>query len=93
VQRQPNDAMHHENAEPPNSAPNPLDSFGFYDKRGLAAYLGVSLRTVDTLVAKRLVPFIRLGSSKLVRFPKDELHRHLREHLMVRPRGHEGGGR
>jgi hypothetical protein len=41
---------------------------GWMGKKELAAHLGVSVRTIDNLVARRQVPFVRL-SQRCLRFP------------------------
>lgn len=63
----------------------------YLNKRELAARLGISIRSCDNLIARRVLPFVRLGSPKLIRFPKTEVDRYIREHLTVRARGSEGG--
>jgi len=40
--------------------------FGLEDKQGLAREIKCSVRTVDNLMAKRAIPFFKLG--RLVRF-------------------------
>ena len=42
-----------------------------WDKRQAAKFLGVSVRTVERLVAYRRVPFLKIG--RLVRFQRDRL--------------------
>ena len=67
------------------------ESLEYLDKRQLAARLGISVRSCDNLIARRVLPYVRLGSPKLVRFPKSDVDRYIREHLTVRARGSEGG--
>ena len=57
------------------------------DKRQLAERCGVSIRTVERWVERRLVPFLVLpqtGSRREVRFPESEVKRILEKRL-VRP--------
>ena len=61
----------------PAAAPDLLN------KKQLAQRLGIGLRTVDTWIRKRYVPYIKYG--KLVRFRWSEVERYL-ERLEVRPR-------
>jgi excisionase family DNA binding protein len=42
------------------------NSLGLLDKRTLARELSVSPRTVDNLMARRAIPFVKIG--RLVRF-------------------------
>jgi excisionase family DNA binding protein len=54
----------------------------FESKKQLAARLGVSVRTIDNLLAKGL-PFIRL-TSKLIRFPRVAVDQWLTERQVRR---------
>jgi excisionase family DNA binding protein len=42
------------------------------DKRGAAAYLQVGVRTLDSYMSRRIIPFFRLGE-KTIRFKKSDL--------------------
>ena len=42
------------------------DSLGLLDKRSLARELNVSVRTIDSLMARRAIPYMKIG--RLVRF-------------------------
>jgi excisionase family DNA binding protein len=46
------------------------------DKRGAAAYLKIGVRTLDAYMARRIVPFFRLGE-KTIRFKKSDLDKTL----------------
>lgn len=61
----------------------------FWNKQQVAHQLGVSVRTVDNLVARKALPFCRLGG-KLIRFPREAVMEHIRRNLTVRAR--EAGG-
>jgi len=55
------------NKSPASAARNRgMPFFGIEDKQGLAREIKCSVRTVDNLMAKRAIPFIKLG--RLVRF-------------------------
>ncbi|NBV24658.1 MAG: DNA-binding protein [Proteobacteria bacterium] len=58
----------------------------YLTKQQLARRLNVSLRTVDNLVARRALPFVRLGG-KLIRFPKVAVDEHIQRHLTINARG------
>lgn len=59
----------------------------WYDRARMAEHLGVSQRTLDAMVAGRLVPHVRIG--RRVLFPVDTADRHLIEQALasVRPPG------
>ena len=52
----------------------------YIDKRQMATRLGVTTRTIDSWMAKTLIPFRKIG--RLVRFDWEEV----REHLKARSR-------
>jgi excisionase family DNA binding protein len=47
-----------------------------------AHLLGVSIRTLDNLMRQRRISFVKL-TSKMVRFPRREMLRHISENLTV----------
>jgi len=53
-----------------------MDQSALIDKKAVAKLLGVSLRTVTTLVARKQLPFIRVGP-RLIRFRIWEVQRAL----------------
>ena len=59
-------------------------------KSQVARRLGVSQRTIDNLMARRLLPFVKL-SPKIIRFPRVEVDNYLRRHLTIKARGQESG--
>ena len=60
----------------------------YWTKQQVADYLGVSRRTVDNLMARRVIPFLKHG--RIVRFPKAALDAHIQRTLIVGALG-EGG--
>lgn len=50
-----------------------------------AGFLGISVRSLDSLKAARRIPFVRLNS--MVRFSRIELERYLRDHCTVKAVG------
>jgi len=58
----------------------------YLTKRQLAQRLNVSPRTVDNLIARRALPFVRL-SGKLIRFPRAAVDEHLLRHFTIHARG------
>jgi excisionase family DNA binding protein len=54
----------------------------YQSKQQIAQRLGVSVRTIESLMAARKIPFIRI-SRKLVRFPVAEVDAYLRRNLRV----------
>jgi excisionase family DNA binding protein len=59
-----------------------LEPPAYYNKRQLAHYLNVSVRTIDALMRARKLPFIKL-TKKLVRFPKADVDAYLAQHHRV----------
>lgn len=71
----------------PDPALNPVPASDAYlTKQQLARLLNVSPRTVDNLIARRALPFVRL-SGKLIRFPRAAVDEHIRRHFTVNARG------
>lgn len=64
----------------------------YLNKQQLAARLGVSVRTIETLMADRKLPYLRL-TRKLVRFPVAEVDACLARNLRVNAIGENGGSR
>jgi|GEM_PF-830515 len=62
----------------------------FWNKQQVAHQLGLSVRSVDNLIAKRALPFCRLGR-KLIRFPREAVLEHIRRNLTVNAREAGGG--
>jgi excisionase family DNA binding protein len=58
-------------------AEQPLDSPAYLTKQQLADTLGVSVRTVDALMSRRKLPYLRL-TRKLVRFRREDVDEYLR---------------
>jgi excisionase family DNA binding protein len=58
-----------------DNAPNESE---LLTKKQTAFYLQVSERTVDNLMSRRQLPFIRLGN-RLIRFPKSAVKARLKE--------------
>lgn len=56
------------------------------DKRGVAALLGCSPRTVDQLMQQRKLPFCRI-TRKLVRFNRADVIAHIRERFGISAKG------
>ena len=77
--------IHIKRNEPPSGGPAEPTVPAYLTKHQLAARLGVCLRTVDYLVAKQRIPFVRL-STRLIRFPVAEIDLYLQRHLTVTPR-------
>ncbi len=57
----------------------------YESKHELAHRLGVSVRWVDSAIATRALPFVRLGK-KLIRFRRSEVDSHLARHHRVAAR-------
>jgi excisionase family DNA binding protein len=55
----------------------------FLNKNEVAALLGVSRRTVDNMVARRELPFLRL-SRKILRFPRQAVLEGLNRRIIGR---------
>lgn len=66
-----------------------LCSPDYETKAQVAHRLGISERTVDNMMKKRLLPFIKL-TSKIVRFPKAEVDAYLAANFFIKGRTHEG---
>lgn len=73
-------------SEPTPTTSPALPPDAYLTKQQLARRLNVSPRTVDNLMARRALPFVRL-SAKLIRFPVAAVEAYLRDHLTVRARG------
>lgn len=58
----------------------------YEDKNQLAHRLGVSRRTIDAMVAERLLPFVRIGR-KIIRFNRRDVDAHLARRHRVAARG------
>ncbi len=63
----------------------------YLDKNQLAKRLKISIRTVDNMIAKGQLPFLRL-SGKIIRFPWGEVLEHLNRHYRINARNEERGG-
>ena len=63
----------------------PAGPEGYIDKRELAKRLGRTPRSVDTYMAKGIVPFYKLG--RTVAFKWSEVDAHIRAHYRVGFRG------
>lgn len=63
----------------------------FLSPRELAAWLGVSLRTVANLQARHVIPYIKLG--RLVRFRRSQVEAALKVHTVEGIRIHSAEGR
>lgn len=63
-----------------------LASDAYLTKQQLARRLNVSPRTVDNLIARRAIPFVRL-SGKIVRFPRVAVDEHIQRHFTINARG------
>ena len=57
-------------------------------KAEAAQLLGVSIRTIDNMMRQRRISFVKL-TEKMVRFPRREILRHIRENLTVHAQGLE----
>jgi excisionase family DNA binding protein len=72
-----------------NPEPNQIPSLPDYEtKSQVARRLNVSRRTIDNLMRKRRLPFIKL-TSKIVRFPKAEVDAYLVRHFHINAHGQE----
>ena len=60
---------------------------GYIDKRECARRLGRTARSVDTYMAKGMVPFYKLG--RTVAFKWSEVDAHIKAHYRVGLRGRE----
>jgi len=57
-------------------------------KAEAAQLLGVSIRSIDNMMRQRRISFVKL-TAKMVRFPRREILRHIRENLTVHAQGLE----
>ncbi len=57
-------------------------------KAETAQLLGVSIRSVDNMIRQNRISYIKL-TAKMVRFPRREILRHIRENLTVHAQGLE----
>ena len=65
------------------SEPNPIVALPDYEtKSQVARRLNVSRRTIDNLMRKRRLPFIKI-TSKIVRFPKAEVDAYLTRQFQI----------
>jgi excisionase family DNA binding protein len=78
-----------DSTNPPTAPATPSGADDLLDKPAAANLLGVSTRTLDGLMARRAIPFVRIGR-KLIRFHRGDLLTHLRRHFGVSA---EGGAR
>lgn len=76
----------------PAPGPGKTEAPQYLNKQQLAARLGVSIRTIETLMAERKLPYLRL-TRKLVRFPVAEVDACLAHNLRVKALGEDGGSR
>ena len=67
-------------AIPPRS-PSETELKRYFDKKGVAAQFGISPRTVDVWMAKKLIPYFKIGKS--VFFDAPDIHEHLRKSCRV----------
>ena len=58
---------------------------GYIDKRRLAKQLGRTVRSIDTYMAKGIIPFYKLG--RTVAFKWSEVDEHIKVHFRVCLRG------
>jgi excisionase family DNA binding protein len=81
----------HTEAPDHQPAPSPaLASPEYLTKAQVARLLGVSTRTIDNMMRQRRIPFVKL-SSKIVRFPRAEVHDYIRRNLTIKARGQDNG--
>jgi excisionase family DNA binding protein len=72
-----------------NSEPNQIAASPDYEtKSQVARRLNVSRRTIDNLMRRRRLPFIKL-TSKIVRFPKAEVDAYLTRQFQINAIGQE----
>ena len=55
-----------------------------------ACLLGVSTRSIDNMMRQKRISYVKL-TSKIVRFPRREMLRHIFENLTTHAHGLEGG--
>lgn len=77
--------MHNIEAHPPTAPAAINGADDLLSKPEAAHLLGISVRTLDGLMARRAVPYFKLGR-KLVRFQRGDLLAHLRERYRVAAR-------
>ncbi len=75
-----------DSTNPPTAPAAPSGADDLLDKPAAANLLGVSTRTLDGLMARRAIPFVRIGR-KLIRFHRGDLLTHLRRHFGVSAEG------
>ena len=73
--------MQQDNSQTPVNSANPPDG-DLLDKPAVARLLGISVRTLDGLMATRKVPYLKIGR-KIVRFHRQDVIAHLRERFQV----------
>jgi len=73
-----------EGQQPPPGAAVPGFE-GYIDKRTLAKLLGRTVRSIDTYMAKGVIPFYKLG--RTVAFKWSEVDEHIKAHFRVCLRG------
>jgi len=74
-----------------NMERNEIPTLPDYETRSQAARrLNVSQRTINNLMRKRRLPFIKL-KSKIVRFPKAEVDAYVARHFHINAHGQESG--
>lgn len=78
--------MQNIDANPPTMPAAPSGMDALLNKAEAANLLGVSVRTLDGLMARRMVPFVKLGS-KIVRFDKHDVLAHLKARYEISARG------
>ena len=59
-----------------------IDPPAYFTKQQVARHLNVSVRTIDSLMRARKLPFIKL-TRKLVRFPKADVDSYLADHHRI----------
>jgi excisionase family DNA binding protein len=68
--------------ETPAAGSGQTEKPDYLSKQQLAARLGVSIRTIESLMAEKKLPYLRL-TRKLVRFPAAEVDNYLARNLRV----------
>jgi hypothetical protein len=68
---------------PPGGAASGVE--GYINKRALARQLGRTVRSIDTYMAKGIIPFYKLG--RTVVFKWSEVDEHIKAHFRVCLRG------
>lgn len=77
--------MQNIDANPPTTPAATSGADDLLSKPEAARLLGISVRTLDGLMARRAVPYLKLGR-KLVRFQRGDLLAHIRERYRVAAR-------